>query len=450
MGSSDMHISHVRVAVCFAGAFRHWPSAYTGHIRPNIVEALGPSVDIFAVCDVSSKKNDGSKENNDVTYDVAKMRSVFGARFRAGEQVDAAHMANVSGHAFAEIALTQEAKQKNGRNMMPFPYVYKIWRCGQLIHRSGVQYDVVIRMRPDLIPLQPFRLARANSSGSFELQVGGRCVRFGRRDVIIHAYTNRCGNDWFQMGTLKSMTVTMDMARFWTPASSFLSPNRAWDTLFSSGLELAYSYLWWRTGTTVHRTPLFFELARQKCRHASCLRMPAWSILPRLRPSETACALHPAAARPHVGALQWSKTGIFNDCGAPSGRGDLEHFSGPIPGQPLVDSVHPRPFNKSDPVVISILANRTANWKLDGTPERLAELVDPPPPWNGMVSAPDAWIRPVCSDVPDLGVHNPLTPCRKSTGDEASYQPSAHRPKVLRGYGQPMIFDPGSRRPDER
>jgi hypothetical protein len=353
---------------------------------------------------------------------VQRMQETFGTRFRGGERITLAQLANVSGRAWPEIAATQAALP-SGSSV--FAYLYKIWRCGQLIGASGVAYDAVVRLRPDIRPTQPFRMARIPGSADLELQVGGRCTRIGPRAVAISAYTNFCGNDWMAIGGLEAMTVTMDLLRFWSPSSRFLSPDAAFDHLFSVGVEIAHNFLWWRTGTTVLRRPLFIELSRRRCTKPACLRMPAWQILPSLHPgeNESRCTVLPPTERPPVGALQRGRYGLINDCGASSegGVGDLEYFTGPTPTRPTPMSGY-------------------GNASISASLKRHRPQLHVEPPRVLKSSLQPSWARPDCGDVPDLSVHEPLPPCKKTTGDEASYRLGAHRPKVRNGYGAVLLF----------
>ena len=427
----------LRVAVCIAGAFRHWPEAWELSIKPNVITPLGDGVDIFAVSEEDGKKRTAKEKSISHKMTVKEMRRIFGKRFRDGEQLTLEHLTDVSNFTWPEIAQSQRDRPTLDTT---FAYVYKIWRCGQLIHRSGIVYDVVIRLRPDLTLIKPFHFTRM-ANGTFELEVGGRCVRFGSREVVIHALTNFCANDWLAIGSLEAMTVTMDVARFWTSASSFLSPDTLFDKRFkTSSLELILNQLWWRTGTAVKRVPLFAELARQNCHHAHCIRMPAWPVLEMKRKSKSSakrCSV-PSVESAHIGSIQLAKNGLANDCGAPSG-GPLEWFSGPTPDSPTIQWPPPKRN-------MSLLRSRSLpkDWKLTGRsgPEgRLANLVET----ARVIRLPDgtpapAWARPDCPDVRDLSMHDSLLPCKKRTSDVASYQPGAHRPEVLSGYGVPLIF----------
>ena len=44
--------------------------------------------------------------------------------------------------------------------------------------------------------------------GEFMLSVGRTNVTFEERSVVINSFTWHCGNDWFAMGSFKSMVVT--------------------------------------------------------------------------------------------------------------------------------------------------------------------------------------------------------------------------------------------------
>ena len=430
----------MRTAVCFAGAWRDWPASWS-HILHNIIEPLG-IVDIYAVSDTT---RNGAHGISDTKFTVERMQEIFGARFKNGEQLTAEHMANVSGHTWPTITSVQAALP---RHSSVFAYLYKIWRCGQLIQESHISYDVVIRLRPDLWPTQPLRIQRVTGGdeGEYELQVGGRCVRFGTRSVVIHAYTNYCANDWLAIGGLKAMIVTMDLLRFWTPASGFLSPDEALDKTFSRSVEMAHNWLWWRTGTTVHRHPLFLELSRRRCLRSSCLRMPAWQILQQQQQRHqqddqlgglpvlngSSCLVFPDAInKPPIGAMQPGRHGLVNDCGAPGGKPmDLEWFTGPIESR------------SASPTSSSLRTARTSllpfhQASLRGRVKRTMSIE---PPRTLAVATTLGWTRPACTDVPDLSVSDPLMPCRKLTGDESSYAPEAHRPKVLHGYGTAHCF----------
>ena len=407
----------LKIALCLAGAWRDkqwsWP-----RINTSIVHPLG-DVDIYAVSD---EYNRGPHGVADAAFTVDKMRSFFGPQFKAGEYVRQRVFSNLTGHTWPEVADAKKDIQEN-----QFRYAYTIWRCGQLIAQSGVAYDAIIRSRPDIHPVEKWHMART-PDGQIELQVGGRCVTMGERDVVVPAFSAWCGQDWMAVGRPAAMTVTMDILRFWTPASGYLAPDAAFNTRLTQGLEQAYNWLWWRTGTRVLRRPLYVDMGRRHCRTAHCIRMPAWSILPHLRPpaNESFCHVLPRLdPLPPVGALVEAKGGWANDCGAVDGeRGDLDYFSrGYVPSDNATNDGPPRQVSSS--------LIKYKNHPVE--PGLVARPAYPP-----------TWTRPICGDVPDLAVRNALIPCRKATGDEASRKPSGHRPTVLRGYGVPLIFGESS------
>ena len=407
----------LKVALCLAGAWRDkswsWP-----HINNSIVQTLG-DVDIYAVSD---EYHAGPHGTADAAFTVDKMRSFFGPRFKAGEYIRRRVFNNLTGHTWPEVAEAQRDIQEN-----QFRYAYTIWRCGQLIARSGVVYDAIIRSRPDIHPVEKWFMART-PDGQIELQVGGRCVTMGERDVVVPAFSAWCGQDWLAVGRPAAMTVTMDILRFWTPASGYLAPDAAFEKKLRSGLEHAFNWLWWRTGTRVLRRPLYVDMTRRHCHTASCIRMPAWSILPHLRPPENEYSCHvlpPLVPLPPVGALVAARGGWANDCGDVNGeRGDLDYFSrGYVPSRNVTPDV-PHAKAAADPT-------REKHHGVEPGATAIPEYVP-------------TWSRPVCGDVPDLAVRNALTPCRKTTSDEASRKPGGHRPTVLQGYGVPLIFDESS------
>ena len=87
----------IRVAVCFAGAWRGWPRTYDQHIRPNIVDSLAEQhhrVDLFAVGDNLpwSPKNHRPDVRYNRTWNPEQMRELFGAEhFRAATAERGAH-----------------------------------------------------------------------------------------------------------------------------------------------------------------------------------------------------------------------------------------------------------------------------------------------------------------------------------------------------------------------
>ena len=429
-----MVATSVKTAVCFAGAFRNWRESWR-HLQPNLVDSL--DADVFAVSDDAGRGAiPGVHGGADAAFTVARMRETFGARFRAGEHWAHARLQNFSAWAWPEIGAAQAARPAH----KAFPYLFKVWRCGQLVARSGVAYDIVVRLRPDLSPLAPLRVARVAGGGgdaAFELRVGdgpSSCVRFGDRAVVVHALTNYCGNDWFALGSRAAMTVTMDLLRFWGPHSAWLSPDPAFDELAATSVEVAHNQLWWRTGTQVLRRSLLLDLTRQRCARPECVRVPAWILAARASgaPAGGACAAAaaPEAAAaaaatrsPLLGGAMRAKLGLANDCGAPGGGGDLDYFS----------------FGPAMAVGTAAAGGAPAA----ATARLAGKAIEPPRVVR--TATPPRWERPDCGDVADLSAHAPLPPCKKRTGDADARTPRAHAPRVRDGYGVPLVF---GREPD--
>ena len=117
--------------MCLAGAWRDWPASWDP-INKFIVEPL-QDVDIYAISDTVRSGQHGKA---DPGWTVARMKSTFGTHFKAGERLGPAQLKNVSGESWPEIAAAQAALGSQGATV--FSYLYKIWRCGQLIHKSGI------------------------------------------------------------------------------------------------------------------------------------------------------------------------------------------------------------------------------------------------------------------------------------------------------------------------
>ena len=437
--------SRVSVACCIAGAWRDWELSWR-YIEPNVVEAL--NADVYAVSD-TVVRTPGTHGRGDPSFTIERMRAVFGRRFRAGEQLSVEQMANVSGLAWPEIV---DAQADLGRLSKAFPYVFKIWRCGQLVARSRVRYDAIVRLRPDLIPQVPFHLSRWGGDG-FELRVGPVCTQFGPRAVVVHAFTNYCANDWLALGSATAMTLTMDLARFWTPASRWLSADAVLDETLSSGVEIAHNNLWRRTGTQVLRVPLFVEMARRRCVRPRCVRMPVWAVHAQhdacaaTNSTPSAAPTAPAAGAPEpaggarvargarraagamaVGSTQKARHGLMNDCGAADGTPRAEPwFAGPLPGDPAPSS-EPAGRAGAEPRHAALARRGKARGQ---SPSGMAAAE---PPRQIRLRSVPGWRRPDCGEVADLGRRDPLPPCKMPSRE--------YEVRVLRGYGQPLLYEP--------
>ena len=222
------------------------------------------------------------RSTSDTSFTVDRFKGIFGVRLQSAEHIALADIKDVSRIAFPEIRATQEG------HLFPFLYYFKIWRCGQLIHRhvkkTGQRYDVVIRMRPDMTPLLPYHLARVEGTpGTHRLTVGDNpdqpltCVEFGQRDYVVRTFTYRCINDQLGLGSYAAMTTMMDLPRLVTPKAGYLAYDKGLVEKFRSdeGGEMSLHILAWRTGTRIIRAVLFTEMSRVTNGFGS-IRKAAW------------------------------------------------------------------------------------------------------------------------------------------------------------------------------
>ena len=74
----------LKVAICFAGAWRDWEPSWR-YLQRNLVEPLG-DVDIYAVSD---SLRAGAHGRGDPEVSVERMRATFGPRFKDGIHLSA-------------------------------------------------------------------------------------------------------------------------------------------------------------------------------------------------------------------------------------------------------------------------------------------------------------------------------------------------------------------------
>ena len=398
-------------------------------MRSHLIEPL--NADVYGVSDESRESTSKSTTSHEAgaAFTVEDMRQAFGRHFRAGILLSHDHMLNVGAYAWPEIAASR------AMNLKMFPYLYKIWWCGQLIHRTSrslnIRYDFVVRTRPDLLilaewsleqlptaaPAQPAALGSRNGAtcradrvtsdvegedeaDRFELRVGKTCVRLGERSVVVHANTYFCANDYLAAGSLAAMTVTMDLARFVTPTAHWLSPYNGYDDWFkrSTGSEVFHSLLWWRTGTRVHRYPLFVELARDAIKLCNLSMANSKHEMERCS-RVNGYAVHQLGCRtkPYPdGAFKVNSWHLQTwDCLDACLKGDHAHWTGSNPPYDVWPSV----------------------------------LREPP-------GAPHSY----CADVEDLEIPNPLRACRDRLDQNISY-PSI-RARTARRFDKTWHGDP--------
>ena len=379
----------VRVAICVVGAWRIWNVAWP-RMHRNVVAPL--KADVFVVTDMAPLGAKGERRATfmDLTA-INRSISSLGAVMRDGRVNSAADMADISPVVAESMAV--------------FPlsgYFRKIWQCGQLIHRSGRSYDVILRTRPDMLFGAPWAISRnASKPSRFRLQVGRTDVDFGGREVVIPSLSPWCGNDWLALGPTAAMTVTMDLARFVGPRVAWFSPVsnvRAYIDLITISVasalspcggcgEAMHDMLWRRTGTRVHKWPLWAEVGR---RGAACAGI-------------IGCRAHVSNFSHHLRDPKYGNVWHFPPERECSGAND-EHQLCASP------------------------ATRPSLTKADGNgscAQRLWPAAAPPHEWF-----------PDCTDVDDLSVPWPLRPCKFRS-------PSAteHPVRVRRGYGKPFLPD---------
>jgi len=294
-----------------------------------------------------------------------------------------------------------EVKRSREQGFFMWPYFFKIWRCSQLVHkhvaRTGVKYDAVVWLRPDQATFVPWKISRVEDKpGTFELNIGPTCRQFSQRDLVIRPFTFMCANEGIVIGTYASMTVAMDLIRFCTSNSRWFSPKPEYDNAHRTinGGELPFNFLSWRTGTHLLRAELYSEMSRL-CMDVKCVRTPTWL--------KTNMAYGCAKAPP-----------------PPQFWGNNRAHTPDLMGE-CTDHTNP---------------NRDMEWGLGydgGFPPHI-------PP--NMVIPKDklAPSVPPCTDVPDLAMQNPLGNCSRKDTRMDAWKPTAHRIRVLKGYGVPLIL----------
>jgi hypothetical protein len=385
--------TNVSVAMCVTGLWRSDFRISLPFITKNLIESL--HADVFAVSD-----GDGSPINNRPDRGVAEILSVtrlkefFGSRLKDAEHIPANCMRNVCPISFPEICNTQ----KSGLKM--FPYYFKIWRCGQLIHKAvrskGADYDVVLFLRPDILPRSPFHLQAVTSvPGVFKLSVAKSCVEFSQREIVVSTGVLQCGADDLWLGSYAAMTVFMDLARFVTTNSSFLSPEPSWDEILRTipGGEVHVNWLAWRTGIHLLR----FQT------QTGFLAAYLGGLPVRERES---CLLNPAGCS----VLAPDKYQLLEVAGNACQRLGVEPLRINYPWDE--NSCHDR------------ATGRSLEWHAGRGPQSRA--------------------RRECTNVTNLATHNPLGTCRRRDDNSMSWKPGAHRVFVERGFGMPFIFENSS------
>jgi hypothetical protein len=385
--------TNVSVAMCITGLWRSDFRISLPFITKNLIESL--HADVFAVSDgdlspINKRPDRGVAENLSIT----RLKELFGSRLKDAEHIPANCMRNVCPISFPEICNTQ----KSGLKM--FPYYFKIWRCGQLIHKAvrarGADYDVVLFLRPDMLPRSPFHLQAVTSvPGVFKLSVAKSCVEFSQREIVVSTAVLACGADDLWLGSYAAMTVFMDLVRFVTTNSSFLSPEPSWDEILRKipGGEVHVNWLAWRTGIHLLR----FQT------QTAFLAALLGGVPVRDRES---CLLNPAGCS----VFSPDNFQLLQVAGNACQRLGVEPLRINYPWDE--NSCHDR------------ATGRSLEWHAG----------------RGQISR----ARRACNNVTNLATHNPLGTCRRRDDNSMSWKPGAHRVFVERGFGMPFIFENSS------
>ena len=261
-----------RVAVCIAGAFRHWSHSWAT-IKRNVVVPTG--ADVFVVFSnhpeelqppTHSRNFDSGFRPRTPGAAVAKLealRAEMGSLLRAAAVWDGSVM---EPSALARWAGTAAAKASSKVAYM-WRYYLKLW-VAQLLARSaaGERYDIVVMMRPDLFFFRPWRFY-SRGDGRFGLSVGNEAeVRFGDGEVVTHDFTNSCHNDWIAIGTLNTSTTVAQLIHHLHSARAFAPCPALVNSLRMAGERLMASYLW-RAGLRRRRMDLHVDMTRELQAH---------------------------------------------------------------------------------------------------------------------------------------------------------------------------------------
>ena len=467
-----------RAAVCVAGAWRAWDRTWEW-LEKHVVLPL--DADVFVVTDATDSGTQASQQTprmlgsdadfnpnersslfHEASVDLRELNASMRGRLRAGLLI---HPRDPVSPVIAEAM-----------PMYPISaYLRKIWECGQLMHKSRVAYDVVVRTRPDILFMQPMFITHVPPPGPsdtgaakrstpqpprvlprFLLTVDRTRVEFSEREVVIPSFGAFCANDWLAIGTMASMTVTMDLARFTGPRVAWFSPSRAargyidWSKQ-CYGSEAQHDMLWRRTGTVVHRWPLWAEVVREWRQEA---------VQPLAR-SATARASNASAAAGAAGNASAGNASAGNASAGNAAMGRARLCIGaigchvvvnnytralPIPGKAYGRVFH---FDRSEECAGGVVDHEACatlagsehadcagvEWlakRVDGK-SLCAEAMQPPAPSH---LAEAEWWYPDCADIEDLTAPWPLPPCKFRTPSAAE-----HPVRVLIGYGAPFVPD---------
>ena len=99
---------------------------------------------------------------------------------------------------------------------------------------------------------------------------------------------------------------------------------------------------------------------------------------------------------------------------------DEAWFAGPLPGDPAPPY---EPARRAAPA-----------WRSRARGQPPSGMAAAEPPRQIRLRSVPGWHRPDCGEVGDLGRRDPLPPCKMPRRE--------HEVRVLRGYGQPLVYEP--------
>ena len=422
---AEAELRRVSTAVCVAGAWRIWDTAWP-RLHKHVVAPL--RADVFVVTDAVPAGYKGERPAaraslQKINASIARL----GATLRGGLVNSAEDILSPSPVIAESLAMFPSSS-----------YLRKIWQCGNLILGSIRRYDVIIRTRPDILYAATYLITRTavavsgtdstDSADSARLQLkvvqhGGlrATIEFGGREVVIPSLTPWCGNDWLALGSMEAMTVTMDLARFIGPRVAWFSPVtnvQAYinETDACRASEAAHDMLWRRTGTRVHRWPLWAEVGRRGARCRGII----------------ACKPHVSSYSHTLRDHSYGTTFQYPPLTECDGtENDHQRSANPVTHPSLVTSTESSGRFQS----ACAAAMWPAKTRLPAyTPPLAAATIDLTPT---AAKREHEWF-PDCEDVLDLASPWPLKPCKFRSPSAAD-----HPVRVLHGYGVPFI-------PDER
>ena len=261
------HHPPVRVALCVAGAVRDfersWPS-----VQHNVVNPTGAHVYLVVGHEKSATAGVKRRGAPVTPGDLDRLRSLIGVDLKGAASFDDDDMAPRS---LAHWAGAEVANAANTTVIYSWRYYLKRWACHALMADSSEgPYEVVVTMRPDLYAFRPWRIEnvpRSHGHGGtprYRVAVGhdGEPVEFGEHEVVLHAFTLSCVNDWISVSTFNASTTLEQLAHHLYSSKAFAPCTPLVGHASICCEKLMGSYLW-RTNLTRQLTNLHVEMTRK-------------------------------------------------------------------------------------------------------------------------------------------------------------------------------------------